>query len=114
MPFFRLPVLIACTAVALLAQNSTTQKHLMVAAQTGIRPVTLSARNIERGPHYPSVVHLSGAVEIKTPVCIPAGRNNSMVCDGEMVVRADQADFHEDTGRIEAHGNVSVTPIRHK
>ena len=31
-----------------------------------------------------------------------------------MVVTADEAEFHEDTGQIEARGNVSVTPLRHE
>ena len=55
-----------------------------------------------------------GDVEIKTPVCLPVGRHGRTVCDGSMIVRADAAVLHEDTGEIEAHGNVVITPLRHE
>jgi hypothetical protein len=89
-------------------------KHLTVAPQNGNRTVALAALTIERGAHYPSVVKLKGNVEIKTPVCLPVGKESELICDGQMIVRADEAEFHEDTGQIEAHGNVSVTPLVHE
>jgi lipopolysaccharide assembly outer membrane protein LptD (OstA) len=55
------------------------------------------------------VIHLKGNVEIKTTTCIPVGRRRATVCEGAMVLRADEADFHEETGEIEARGNVRVT-----
>jgi hypothetical protein len=30
-----------------------------------------------------------------------------------MILRAEEATFHEDTGRIEAHGAVTVIPLQH-
>jgi hypothetical protein len=30
------------------------------------------------------------------------------------ILRAEEAILHEDTGEIEAHGNVSVTPLYHE
>ena len=44
---------------------------------------------------YPSVVHLKGTVEIRT---------------NGFILRADEADYHEDTGEVEARGTVKVTP----
>ncbi len=48
-------------------------------------------------------------MEIKTPVCVGTGPGNTQVCDGSVVLHADEADFHEDSGRIDARGNVTVT-----
>ena len=90
------------------------QKHLKVPPLNGGRTVALTALSIERGAHYPSVIKLQGNVEIKTPVCLRVGKKSELVCDGDMIVRADEAEFHEDTGQIEAHGNVSVTPLIHE
>jgi hypothetical protein len=98
-----------CSAYNAIAQGN---QHLTVAPLSGSRAVTLSALNIERGTSYPSVIQLKGNVEIKTPVCLPAGRKNALVCDGEVILQADSAEFHEDTGQIEAHGTVTVIPIR--
>jgi hypothetical protein len=85
-------------------------KHLSIAPLSGGRPVSVSALHIERGVEYPSIVRLSGNVEIKTPFCTPPATNWTVTCYGEMIVRADDALFHEDTGQIEPHGNVVVTP----
>ena len=87
-------------------------KHLAVAPMNFTRPVLLSAMSIERGAGYPSVVELKGDVEIRTPVCIhrdkTASRKVVLVCDGETVLRADEAVFHEDTGEVEARGTLTV------
>jgi len=90
-------------------------KHMIVPQANGSRGVSLAAFNIERGVEYPTVVKLSGNVEIKTPVCVPARKKGAnMVCEGAMVVHADAAEFHEDSGQIEAHGNVTVTPLKNR
>jgi hypothetical protein len=64
---------------------------------------------IVRDLPYNSVIHLKGSVEIKTPVCIKAGPDNQLRCDGSVVLRADEADIREDTGSINASGHVTVT-----
>ena len=74
----------------------------------------MAATSIERGTHYPTVIRLTGSVEIKTPVCLPTGKNRALVCDEDMIVQADEAEFHEDTGEIRARGNVQITPRRHR
>ena len=57
----------------------------------------------------PSVIHLKGSVEIKTPVCVATGKGNEQLCAGYVILRTDEAEFHEDSGRIEARGNVTVS-----
>jgi hypothetical protein len=96
-------------------QNQTAEmKHLSAAPLNANRPVSLEALNIERGVEYPSVVRLKGNVLIKTPVCLPVGPQATHVCDGQMIVRADEAEFDEKTGEIRPHGNVVVTPLQHE
>jgi lipopolysaccharide assembly outer membrane protein LptD (OstA) len=93
------------------------QKHLIAWGPDfghGNKGILLSALNIVRGAEYPSVVYLEGNVQVKSPVCLPVGRKKALVCDGYMILHADQVEFHEDTGRIVAHGNVSVTPLEHE
>jgi len=104
-----------------VAQDQTDQqaqqKHLTVAPVNGIHPVLLSALSIQRGPNYPSLVELKGNVEIRTPVCIKRSKTAGKmthICDGETVLRADEAVFHEDTGAVEARGAVTVTPLHYQ
>ena len=94
--------------------SASEQKHLTVPTLNGRFPVQASALSIERGVTYPSIVEMKGNVEIKTPVCLPVGKGGKLICDGEMIVRADEAKLHEDTGEIEAKGSVFVTPLRHE
>ena len=51
--------------------------------------------------------------KIKSPVCFRLGKRGELQCDGAMILRAEEATFHEDTGRIEAHGAVTVIPLQH-
>ena len=107
-----------CLVLCLLVTGSLAigqeQKHLSVVPVGGGRGSTLAALNIERETPYPSAIHLKGAVEIKTAVCLPVGRHGKLICDGEMILRADEATYHEDSGQIEARGSVTVTPLRHE
>src|SRR5262245_58282954 len=66
--------------------------------------VTLQADSIQRRPSYPSVIQLKGNVEIKTKTVVQDSPLRLMI----MVVRADEADYHEDTSEIEARGAVHV------
>ena len=86
---------------------------MMTTAINAEWPTTLTAFEIERVGQYPSAVHLKGAVEIKSRVCFRVGKRGELVCDGEMILQADEATFHEDTGQIEARGAVTVVPLRH-
>lgn len=69
-------------------------KHVIVAPAHGPN-ATLSALNIVRGASYPSIVHLSGSVEIKVI---------------GFILSADEANYNEDTGEVEAQGKVTVKP----
>jgi hypothetical protein len=100
--------LIVC-AFTLRAQDPAQVKHMSVSTMTNARPLLVSALEIERGLPYPAVMHLKGSVEIKTPVCLNAGPNRAQYCDGYIVLRADEADLHEDSGQIDPRGKVTVT-----
>jgi hypothetical protein len=110
--------LLSSAAAQDLANPPAALKHLTVAPVNSIRPVVLSALSIQRGEEYPSTVELKGSVEIRTPVCIstgkPASKRIVSVCDGETVLRADEAVFHEDSGAVEARGSVTVTPVPYR
>ena len=87
-------------------------KHISVPIAKSAQPLAVAAIQIEReGVHYPSVVHLKGAVEIRMPVCVVTGPGAVQHCAGEIVFHADEADLHEDTGQIEAKGAARITRI---
>jgi len=94
-------------------ENRPEIKHLFVPSPERNMGASVAAANIERGADYPSVVRLRGSVEIKVPVCVRIGGDqNPLQCRGEFIVRADSAEMHEDTGAIEAHGNVRIVPTK--
>ena len=107
---------VAFLTLAIGQVNPPEMKHIIIPQPNSAgRDVSLAALQIERGVEYPTVVRLSGNVEIKTPVCIPGRKKgDNMLCDGDMVLHADRAEFHEDTGQIDAHGDVTVTPMKHR
>jgi hypothetical protein len=70
-------------------------KHVTVSTLHGPHGGTVSGNSIEREPSCPSVVHARGQVEIKV---------------SGVIVRADEADYDEDTGEVEAHGTIKVEP----
>jgi hypothetical protein len=107
----RSAVLVSLFFTALAAGQE--QKHVTAVPVNGARPATLTANDIERGSQYPSAIHLKGGVEIKAPVCMQIKKRGKLVCDGSMILRADEATYHEDSGKIEASGTVSITPLRH-
>jgi lipopolysaccharide assembly outer membrane protein LptD (OstA) len=74
--------------------------------------VGLTASSIQRdasksnNPDLP-VVYLKGNVEIIKPFCVSTGGRS--LCNEEMILRADEAEYHPDTGEIASTGNVRVT-----
>jgi hypothetical protein len=101
---------LAVCAIALTAQDRSAElKHLAISTATSLQPVKVAALEIVRDLPYTSVVHLRGSVEIRTPICLVTGPGTTHTCGGYMVLRADRADFHEDSGQIDASGNVRVT-----
>ena len=100
----------AACALSLTALEYPDQpKYLSIPTQTSVRPISLTARRIERGLQYPSIIYLKGEIEIRTPICVRVGPDHAQYCDGYVVLRADEADFHEDSGQVEARGQVTVT-----
>jgi len=105
-------VLIALLAAALVTGQE--QKQFTTAPLNGGREVRMTANEIARIGEYPSAIHLKGGVEIRTPACLPVGKNGKLICDGVMILRADEATYHEDSGQIEAQGSVTVVPLYHE
>jgi lipopolysaccharide assembly outer membrane protein LptD (OstA) len=102
----RLLLLTAVLATQLLPQPTSQSNrtadhlHMMIGCSTCGSAVHLTALNMQREAPAPaatkvltSVIQLRGDVEIKTQ---------------RMALYADEASYHEDTGEIEAHGNVRV------
>ena len=108
-------LLLGIISVHTTAQENTPElKNLIAAPVNGSRTVSLIALSIEHTLDYPRVISMKGRVEIKAPVCLPLGKKGSSVCDGDMIVHADEAEYHEDTGEIQARGNVQIIPLRHR
>jgi hypothetical protein len=104
--------LIICASA--IGQDATSELKHTVVPLNGTRWVSAAAVSVERTGDYPGVVSLKGKVEMKVPVCVPAGKDYGRTCDGEMVVRADEARVREDTGEIEANGHVVITQLQPK
>jgi hypothetical protein len=99
--------------ICVLTLGAQEFKHVSVPTNTSIRPIDVSAqemtREVAREQPFSSVLHLKGGVEIKTPVCLQSGPNRVQQCAGYVVFRADEADFNEQSGRIDGRGLVTVT-----
>lgn len=102
---------LAACSLTLIAQEypAGQLKHLSVPTTTNGKPLAVAALEVERGFPYPSVIHLKGAVEIRTPVCVLTGAGTALSCAGYLVLRADEADLREQTGEVEARGHVTLT-----
>jgi lipopolysaccharide assembly outer membrane protein LptD (OstA) len=80
------------------SQNSAPAQKLNLK----IGSATIQADSIERPVRFPSIIQLKGNVQITTKIGVGDAPARLMI----MMVRADEADYHEDTGEIEARGNV--------
>jgi hypothetical protein len=103
-------ILVCTITIGAQDQAGTQQKHLSLPIVGNPRPFAASALEIDREIPYPSVIHLKGDVQIRMPVCVVTGPGWTHQCAGEIVVSATEADVHEDTGQIEAKGEIRVTP----
>jgi lipopolysaccharide assembly outer membrane protein LptD (OstA) len=104
-----LPALVCFSVFAAQDRPPDQRKHLSVPTQTNLMPVRVAAAEIERGTRYPAILHLKGDVEIRTPVCVKTASGTETACGGYVVVHADEAELHEDSGEVEAHGKVRIT-----
>ena len=92
-------LLIAVGIMAQLVSARQTQKlNLKVGS------ATIQAESIERPVQFPSIIRLKGNIQIDTKIIAQHAPVSLLI----MVVRADEADYHEDTGEIEARGSVQV------
>lgn len=68
-------VALAMLPVGLAAQvnSADERKYLSIPTMTYARPISVSALNIERELGSTSIIHLSGGVVIRTPVCVSVG-----------------------------------------
>ena len=102
---------LAALAVCALPLAAQELKHLTVPTTTNAQGISAAAIEVVRDLPYNSIIHLKGSVEIKTPVCVRVGPDNALHCDGSIVLHADEADLNEDSGQIDARGNVTVTRV---
>jgi len=86
------------------------QKHMKITTEEHV-VVDLAANSMETESNpspaagkSPVIVHLKGDVEIRM--------RWAEASPERLVMHADAADFHEDTGEVETHGNVTVTPVK--
>ena len=113
MKTLRLIAICACGVLVPVArsQDEPTLKHLtVVTAQSGPNASMAALSIVRVGEPSHSVIHLRGNVEIRIPFCVSQGAPRP-VCNGYLVIRADQADFHEDTGEIDSIANATVTRL---
>jgi hypothetical protein len=80
-------------------QQPAELKHFFINSPKGWS-VSISAENMAREA---MILHLKGGVEIKTAIGQDAPRQF-------LLLHADEADFHIDTGAIEPRGNVILRP----
>jgi lipopolysaccharide assembly outer membrane protein LptD (OstA) len=99
-----------CALAFCVCAHAAGLKHLRISTEDHV-VVDLAATSIETeaapasaSGQSPVVVHLKGNVEIRM-----RWQDTS---PERLVMHADAAEFHEDTGEVNAHGNVSVTPVK--
>ena len=83
-----------------IPQNATPPQKLNLIAGSA----TIQAESIERPVQFPSIIRLKGNIQINSKIVARDTPLSLLI----MVVRADEADYHEDTGEIEARGSVQV------
>ena len=120
-------VVVACAwitlAPAAISQERTADQRLHILAPGLGIGANLIADSIERDAPTlkwsPSVIHLKGNVEIRRSIklSLPQGEQEaqdvSKAGRAYLIVRADEADYREDTAEITPRGNVrvSIQPI---
>ncbi len=96
--------LLACIAALSALASAADQKHMRISTSDHV-VVDLAANSMEtESSASATIVHLKGSVEIRMRWADASPER--------MVMHADAADFHEDTGEVDAHGNVTVTPVK--
>jgi lipopolysaccharide assembly outer membrane protein LptD (OstA) len=84
-----------------ISQNGAPTQKLNLKAGAA----TMEAASIERTAGFPGIIQLKGNVQITTKIGVGDSPPRLMI----MVVRADEADYDESTGEIEARGSVQMS-----
>jgi hypothetical protein len=113
MKILALTIAVVCqmAPLALSQDNKPEQLHLTIRAPGG--RVALTAFSMQRDLSSEAtapVIQLKGNVEIRMIACLPTGKDDAVVCEGTMVLHADEAEYNEKSGEINARGNVHMTP----
>jgi lipopolysaccharide assembly outer membrane protein LptD (OstA) len=89
-----IPMFLGLIAISSATQvgPAAEQKHVLIATPEGPN-IGLAASAIQRQEPAMNIVRLRGNVEIRTK---------------DMTLRADEADYNENTGEIEARGTVRI------
>jgi lipopolysaccharide assembly outer membrane protein LptD (OstA) len=98
-------------SLAICQEKAPEQLHLSIGAPGG--RVALTAFSIQRDLSSEAtapIIQLKGNVEIRMVACLPTGKDDAVVCEATMVLHADEADYNEKSGEIDARGNVHMTP----
>jgi hypothetical protein len=101
-----LHLIVAIAAISLPSAIGQDQLH------QNISGVSLTAASMQRDMSpatFTPTIQLKGNVEIRKPLCARVGRKRSLVCEAEMVLHADEAEYRADTGEIIPNGNVRVS-----
>jgi lipopolysaccharide assembly outer membrane protein LptD (OstA) len=89
-------------AVAAFIAAQTEPKNLQITTGNG----TFVKMRAEEMVREPNLIHLKGKVEVQTWLVRPSYQS--------VLLTADEAVYHVDTGEIEASGNVRVRAIKEK
>ena len=93
-----------CALAVCFVAAAADQKHLRISTSDHV-VVDMAANSMETDSSpSTTIVHLKGSVEIRMRWAYGSPER--------MVMHADAADFHEDTGQVEARGNVTMTPVK--
>jgi hypothetical protein len=95
----------------MMGQDNAERLHLTLRAPGGRVALTASSmqRDLSSAATAP-IIQLKGNVEIRMIACLPTGKDDVTVCEGTVTVHADEAEYNEKSGEINARGNVRMTP----
>ena len=100
-------VLIAAIALPwAVAQDIKTEPLHWMLDRVSVTASSIRADTPSNNPHL-GVIYLRGNVELRKPFCVST--TSGSVCREQMVLRADEVEYHPDTGEITSDGNVRLT-----
>jgi lipopolysaccharide assembly outer membrane protein LptD (OstA) len=113
----------AFATLAICQQTKTQSERLHLTRpfpERGAGRVEVTATSIQRdlsSKESESIIKLKGNVEVRMVTCGPtghSGHDDEFVCGkGSMLLHADEVDYNEKTGAIDARGNVHIAPYQY-